>query len=313
MTDLPDAREQRLAELRKEVTRRGFDWHASLLQNVSEMPGEFQSAAVTALAARETIQTIILFPPQIQRGWEYVPRQALLFTATGLIHLLASIWPGEPPQITRLEACGLLYMKVTLILLYGFLEIVAQGPEAPIQVGLEFNTVNWHRLSPPLRRFLQGTLPEGPADNDRCSSAAQQTLNELPLKFLNGIRIYGLLPGEELKGLVFQPGTWKRWLYFFRQPASANTLLLLTSHYLVVIQEELNVKQGWIVSYIPRASITGIQNRPCGPWSELAVQLRQGNQSATYKVMLKNEAAETWREQWLQKGGVWERLPEEQP
>src|SRR5512139_3169665 len=97
--------EKRLAELKREVPRRGFDRHASLLKNTLELPVELQSPAVTALASREAIQTIVMFPQQIQRGWEYVPKQALLFTATGAIHLLASIWPDQEPQITRVDGC----------------------------------------------------------------------------------------------------------------------------------------------------------------------------------------------------------------
>jgi hypothetical protein len=205
-----------------------------------------------------------MFPQQIQRGWEYVPKQALLFTAGGVIHLLASIWPGQEPQITHVGGCNLLYMKIKLILLYGSLEIVARGEHAPVRLSMEFNTVAWYYLSTPLQRFLQMTrvAPDMPADNGPCSSATQQRLTELPLKFLNGVRIYGLLPGEELKELAFQPATWQHWLYFFRPPALANTLLLLTNHYLVMIQEEVDVKQGWLLSYIPRDNIVRMRSQP---------------------------------------------------
>jgi len=43
------------------------------------------------------------------------------------------------------------------------------------------------------------------------------------------VKIYGLLPGEELEELVFQAGTWKRWMYFLQRPISADILLSLTS------------------------------------------------------------------------------------
>jgi hypothetical protein len=306
MSDL----EKRLAELRKEVLKRGFDRHASRLNNISELPIELQSPVVTALAARETIQTIVMFPQQIQRGWEYVPKQALLFTASGVIHLFASIWPDQEPQITRVEGCNLLYMKITLILLYGSLEIVARGENAPVRLSMEFNTVSWTYLSAPLQRFLQLTQVASFVNNSPCSSITQQLLTELPLKFLNGVRIHGLLPGEELKELVFQSATWERWLYFLRRPFSANILLLLTNHYMVVIQEELNVKQGWLISYIPRHNIAGIQSQPCGSWNELSVQLKQGSQAVAYKLTLKNETAESWRTSWIQHGNKWENLPE---
>lgn len=308
-----EEREKRLDELKKEVTRRGFDRHASILQQVSELPTELQSPAVMTLAAQEPIQKIVAFPPQIQRGWHYVPRQALLFTPTEVIYLLASIWPEEEVRITCLPGCGLMYLKITLVLLYGFLEMVAQGQDSPIQLGMEFNTVAWPCLSSPVRKLLQTTLPSQRYNLHGAESTylpmTKQTLEKLPLKFSNGLKIYGLLPGEELEDLVFQPRTWKPWLYFFRRPNSTNALLLLTTNYMVVIEEELQVEQGWLLSYIPRTNITGIQSQACGLWNELSVQLRRGDQSVDYKLMLKNEAAEAWHTIWTQHGGRWEDLP----
>jgi hypothetical protein len=308
-------REKRLAELKKEVTKRGFDRHAAILQHVSELPAELQSPAMMALAESESIQKIISFPPQIQRGWHYVPKQALLFTPTDVIHLAASIWPEEEAQVTSLTGCGLMYLKVTLILLYGFLEIVAQGQDSPLRVGMEFNTVAWPYLSAPLRALLQATQPQVRTNLHRglviCSPMTQQALEKLPLKFSNGLKIYGLLPGEELEELVFQPRTWKQWLYFFQRPVSANALLLLTTNYLVVIEEELQVEQGWILSYIPRNQITEIQSQSRGLWNELSVQLKRGDQAVEYKLMLKNEFAEAWHTLWTQHGGRWQALPEQ--
>jgi len=311
MAEPTDSREKRLAELKKVVTKRGFDHHASLLNNIQELPAELQSPAVTELAAQYAIQTIVVFPQQIQRGWHYVPKQALLFTATGLTHLLASIWPDQEPQITCIEGGDLIYVRVTLLLLYGFLEIVAQGQDFPTRLDMEFNTVAWHRLSPPLRQLLQASRVHQNASVDEASHASNtwKALDQLPVKFSNGVKIYGLLPGEDLEELIFQPEVWKPWLYFFRQPVLANTLLLLTTNYLVVIQEELKVKQGWILSYIPRENITGMQNQPCGQCNELSVPLIRGGQSADYKLLLQSDAVEAWKTRWIQHGGLWKDLP----
>jgi hypothetical protein len=303
----------RLIELKKEVPKRGLERHPSVLKSVADLPIELRSPAVTALAASEAIQSMIAFPSQIHRGWHYVPKQALLFTPIDVIHLLASIWPGEEPQVTHLKGCGLLYMKATLILLYGYLEIVAQGPSSPTQIGVEFNTVAWDCLSPPLRQFLLATKasPSAPTDQATHSPTVQKDFENLPLKFSNGVKIYGLLPGERLEELVFQPGLWKRWRILFRRPILANTLLLLTSNYMVVIQEELEVAQGWIISYIPQECITAIQNRPGTLWNELTIQLKREDQTADYRLQLKNEAARAWRARWTQHGGQWQDLPVE--
>jgi hypothetical protein len=304
-------REKRLAELKREVTKRGFDRHACRLSHFCELPGELRAPSLAALTARETIQDIILFPPQIQRGWHYVPKQALLFTATGIIHLLASIWPDQEPQVTCLNGCGLMYLRATLLLLYGYLEIVAQGQECPIRLGMEFNTVAWYAISAPLQQFLNGskTAFPLPADQVAFSPNVRQAFQELPFKFFNGVQLYGLLPGEELEELIFQENTCKRWLYFFQHPITANTLLMLTTNYMVVIQEDLNMHQGWIVSYLPRESILGIQSQLRGSWNELSVQLKRGAQLANYKILLASESTEAWRSQWAAHGGQWQDLP----
>jgi hypothetical protein len=305
--------EKRLTQLTKEVPTRGLERHPLILKNITDLADELKSPAVTALAASQTIQTIIAFPPQIQRGWHYVPKQALLFTPTNAIHIMASIWPDQEPRVTTLKGSGLMYIEVTLVLLYGSLEILAQGLTVPTRLGVEFNTVAWEQLSRPLRQLLQATRAAtgAPKNEPAYSPAVQQALEALPLKFSNGAKIYGLLPGEELEDLTFQPGNWKRWLFLFRRPISANTLLLLTSNYVVVIREELEVSWGWIIAYIPRNGVVGMQNQPHGEWNEITVQLVRGDQKAEYKILLKNEAAQAWRARWIQHGGQWTDLPAE--
>jgi hypothetical protein len=313
MTKARDDLEKRLTQLKREVPTRGFERHPSLLKNISDLPAELQSFDVTALTSSKDLQTIIAFPPQIHRGWHYVPKQALMFTPTDVIHLLASIWPEQEPQITVLNGRGLMYTQVTLVLLYGFLEIVAQGNGSPTQLGVEFNTVAWERLSRPLRQLLQATKanPIAPTEKTTYSPSVQQALEKLPLKFSNGVKIFGLLLGEELEEVIFQPGTLKHWLFFVRQPIFANTLLLLTSNYMVVIQKDAVVRQGWIISYLARDSIAGIQNQPRSLGNEITVQLKREMQIAEYKLLLKSEAAQTWRERWIQHGGLWQDIPNE--
>jgi hypothetical protein len=306
------AQERRLAELKKEVTKRGADRHAFQLSNVCELPAELQSPSVDRLVDREIIQNIIVFPPQIQRGWHYVPRQALLFTTAGVFHLLASIWPEQEPQITTLNGCSLLYLKATLMLLYGHLAILAQGQDSLIRLGMEFNTVSWHAISIPLRRFLglSKTKFEIPTDQIAYSSNARRAFEELPFKFFNGVQLYGLLPGEELEELVFQESTWKRWFYFLRKPKTANTLLMLTTNYMVAIQEDTKVRQGWLITYIPRNGISSIQNRVQDGilWNELSVQLERQGQTVNWRLLLAMQSAEAWHTLWIAHGGQWQDI-----
>ena len=296
-----DDLEKRLTQLKREVPTRGFERYPSVLKNITELPPELQSPSVKNLATTESLQTIIAFPAQIHRGWHYVAKQALLFTPTAVIHVLASIWPDQEPQLLFIRGCDLMYVNVTLVLLYGLLEIVANGHGSLLRLSVEFNTVAWERLSVPLRQLLQSTKNTSVlTEKISPPRSVQQALEKLPLKFLNGVKIFGLLGGEELEDIVFQYGTWKRWLLLIRKPFLANTLLLLTSNYVVVIQEDPKVGQGWVISYLPRDCIAGIQNQPLSLNNLLNFQLKREEQTSQYKLLLSREAALAWCERWVQ-------------
>lgn len=299
-------RDRRLAELKAEVTKRGFDRYPSLLDDIAGLPADLRSPALESLAAGECIQTIISFPAQIQRGWHYVPKQALLFTGRGVIHLLASIWPGQEPQLTPMVGCDLFYVKVSLLLLYGLMEIVARSKDSPVHLGLEFNTVAWSYLARPVHRLLQTAISTAAVNRADPASAAVRASGELPLKFANGVRIYGLLPGQSMESLIFQPRVETRWRYLLRRTLIPNTLILFTNDFLVIIQEETRVEQGWILTYIPLECIREIQNRPDPRWSEISLQLQRENQRAEYRLVLKNEATQTLQAQWIRRGGRWQ-------
>jgi hypothetical protein len=307
MNKSTDERERRLAQLRREVTRRGFERHASVLKDVSELPVEFQTSAALELAECESIQRIILFPPQL-RGRDYVPKQALLFAQSGILHLMSSIWPDQTPQATYVHACDLMYTEITLILLYGFIDILALGQGSLTRLGLEFNTVAWCLLTKPIHKLLQtGMSPSRSwSDESQYLPTMQRAVDGLPVKFANGTKIYGLLPGEQLEELVFQPGTSKPWLHFFRRPLTPNTVLLLTSHYVVLIREDLKISQGWIFTYIPRECIVEMKTQPCDLYSSLIINLKRGDQTAEYKLFLASEAVDAWHARWIQHGGHWE-------
>jgi hypothetical protein len=314
MNKSPQAVQKRLAQLVKEMPTLGMKQYPSTLKSISDLPGELQSPSITALLSDQTIQTIIAFPAQIQNMRYYVPRQALLFNNTGVVHVIASIWPDQEPQVTLIKGSSILYMRVRLLLLYGFLEVVAQESDSPVRIEVEFNTVAWEILSQPLHRLLQTCLPTAIAHADLKANAlaAQKAMDALSFKFNNGMRIYGFLPGEVLEELVFQPGVNRIreiWPFEFRKPVTADTVVSMTSNFVVALQEELGKWYGWILTYIPRNRIIGMQNRPGALCDELAVQLGQPGNSVEYKIPLGRDAIKDWRGRWIQQGGQWQNLP----
>jgi hypothetical protein len=109
-----------------------------------------------------------------------------------------------------------------------------------------------------------------------------------------------------MESLVFQPRVQKRWLYFLRRSLLPNTLMLLTTDFLVVIQEEMQVEQGWILTYIPRECICEIQNRLYTQCSEITLQLQREKQRAEYRLLLSNKAVQVLQREWIRCGGRWQ-------
>jgi hypothetical protein len=306
--------QKRLAQLVKEMPTLGMKQYPCTLKSISDLPGELQSPFITSLLTDQTIQTIIVIPPQIQNMRYYVPRQALLFTNTGVVHVIASIWPDQEPQGTLIKGSSILYMKVRLLLLYGLLEVEAQESDSPVRIGVEFNTVAWEMLSQPLHRLLQTSQPNASAHADirENAPAAQKAMDALSFKFNNGMRIYAFLPGEGLEELVFQPGVnkiWELWPFQFRKPITADTVVSLTSNFVVTLQEELGKWYGWILTFFPRNKIIGMQSRPEGLYDELVVQLGQPENCTEYRIPLGRDAIETWMARWVQQGVRWQNLP----
>jgi hypothetical protein len=171
--------------------------------------------------------------------------------------------------------------------------------------------VAWDKLAAPLRQLVEasrgGQIP--PANPQPMSAEVRSRREGLPLKFRNGIHIHGLLEGEELEELAFQPGVRERLLFLFHRAVLANTLVLLTSQFVVVIQEELKVAQGWVVSYIPRDNITEITCQPKAEWNELVFQLNRGGQAAKYSLRLDDTVTQEWKSIWEKRGGRWMDLP----
>jgi hypothetical protein len=322
----------RIKQLRDEVQKRGAERYSSTYHDINALPPELKSSKINQLVNNDEIKVIIYFPAQIQRGWQYVPKQALIFTKDKVVHLLASIWPEAEPQITSINNGDLLFIEITLILLYGLIKIEAINQENISIIEVEFNTVDWSRLSGPMYAMLHSKY----IDSKLMEKEEQQrnivlTQNELRIKGIkleaspepffprrgagywiqkrikitNGIRLYGLLPNETLNGVIFQPEYWEARFFFFRKQLIANTMVLRTTNYLIIMKEELNVGQGWIIAYIPWKNIKNINQRQKGIWQEIEIMIEHNEKSDGYKLLISNEVAKEWRNDWVRFGVEW--------
>ena len=284
-------------------------------KTLDDLPASLRQLAEPALGPKESINSIFVAPAQwfAGRSWfggRYVPDQALLFTPGGVLHVQAPVPRGQEARVTYLRGDDLLYAQLSLLLLYGRLELAGQVSGALARVVVEFNTVSDFLLRPPLREFLRATWGQTETEklNKKVTARVMDELERLPsLKFKNGLRIHGLQPAECLLGFVFQPGLWTPWWRFFWRQVSATTLLALTDRQLIILEEERNGQRtayGWIVTFCPRVCLAGLEYKPGEQWHELHVRLAREGVATKRQVILAPETALAWQELWRRYSAV---------
>jgi hypothetical protein len=300
----------------------GLASHPYAVQSPGDLPVTLRQLAEQGLEPGEPIQSIFVVPAQIfLHGWfraRYAPEQALVFTSQGVLHVQDAVTPGQPASVTYLRASDLLYVRLSLLLLHGHLELIGQAGDILTRIVVEFNTVGERLLQPGLRHLVRLALNQTTAltaDPDQ-SEIALHRLAWLPMKFSKGLYYHGLQPGERLLGFIFQPDIWtRRWRFLLHQ-VSANTLLALTDHQLIILEEEKKGKHanyGWIFTFCPLAGVAGIELKPGEVWPELQIHLGRGGKTVECRVMLEQKQARAWRELWTQYGGKWEERREPVP
>ena len=291
----------------------GLASHPYRVSGLARLPDSLRPLVDQVAGSSDAIATIVVVPAQLfTKGWarwRYEPEQALVFTRSGVWQLQAAFGAHQSGQVSFLAGAGLLYVEIRLILLYGRIEIV--GTDASNQMVkrqvIEFNTVGWHLFQQPIIDLLRlAWAPLVPAyPNVVLTKAGTIGLEELPLKYRNGLMLYALPQGERLLGLIFQPGVWTRHWHFFRRQIVPNALLALTDHELIVVADEhtqrgISHSYGWIITHFPQASITGFGVSAHDLYCDLQVNTARGAAGETYHILLGQGQAEAWQVLWNQ-------------
>ena len=293
--------------MKKLPVSRGLETHPYPVSDLTGLPASLQQAAQQALGPTEQPLSTFAVPAQsFLKNWfsqRHVPPQALLFTAQGVLHLQEATSPDQPAQTTFWRAADLLYIQLRLLLLYGRLELAGQTDGVLTKVVVEFNTVGTWLLLPGLRHLLRLTWAQAETEAPAAGLArvALPEFQKLPLKFKNGLQLYGLQPGEYLLGVIFQPGIWQHYRPFFHHQVSANTLLALTDHELIIVEEDRTGEQspyGWILTFCPLASISRIETVRAETRPALQLRLARDGVVVDRQVTLEPETALAWQNLW---------------
>ncbi len=283
--------------------------------SAGSLPQSLYEAARPVLPPKQAVRGALLLPGEYYARkrvqWEWTPERALIFLDEGVVHV-AGAAPGAPAHGALIDAGALLYLRSSLLLLYGLLEFRADCGGAGSQMRVEYNTVIWESLKGPLARFVAaaGPRPE-PAAEAEINLHNAAIIKSLPFKFANGVRYYTLGPGERLHAAIFQPAIWERHGLVPRQ-VTPNTLLALTDRKLVLIEESRSsfwqrrrsdMEYGWIFTYIPSGRVVDMSVTTGVRWSELKMRLEWGAASDERAFLLEPAVAAGWRQAWQEAGG----------
>lgn len=279
-------------------------------QTLDELPAGLADQAQSSLPADHAVRGVLAVPGEYRVRekvhWVWAPERALIFMDGAALYVSAAT-EDTPPQAVLFDAQALLYLRSSLILLYGLLEFKADCGAAG-DVRLEYNTVIWEALRRPLTRFVADACPRTLVA-DTATAAAQSTpiIKSLPFKFANGVRYYALDAGEVLQAAVFQPALWQRRGILPRE-ISPNTVFALTDRKVVLIEEMRSLgwmkrrsesEYGWIFTYIPRDRVVDVTVAQDARWAELRISLAWGGAKDERTFLLEPAIAARWREAWF--------------
>jgi hypothetical protein len=281
---------------------KGWDAHPHKVNAVTELSEVLCQQARQYLPAGEQVDLIFVVPRSYRANFGYSPRfqpeQALLFTESGVLSIQEEDLDGELPAAVFVKPGELVSMTVSLILLYGKLEIIGAGADGQrLEIVVEYNTVRHYLLQPALQRFLalsaERTAPVGL--DPICEQQARQNIAQMHLKYRNGLAIYALGPGEHLRGVAFQPAIFEKILLGLRRKVALPTLVALTDRHLILLGEERGKDQteyGWVITYCPLAVVQGFDSIPWKQYQRFRILLQKDQVEAQHAVILADAAAQ---------------------
>jgi hypothetical protein len=282
--------------------------HLFRARNLDELPGSLQRLAEPSLKAGDPPQTILFTPRQVvprhygsAKGEQSLPGQALIFTAQGLLHLQEDASPEQAGSATYLAGNSLLYTHLSLVLLYGRLELFGIGQEGPARMVVVFNTVSHFMLQPALERLLRLSWGEAyPESAEETASRFVCGYDQATIKYQNGLENYLLKFDRRLLGCVVQPPIAGRLFGILPRRVAPPVLLALTEHQLAWIEEGITnaTRYAYYITYCPRRCVEGFEYERKPAWQEMLVHLRRDGLTAQRRTRLEDPAVQDWQAFW---------------
>jgi hypothetical protein len=281
--------------------------HPYLLDSIDQLPALLRPLAAQHLPQGQTVVNIFVIPPDaFRRGyrWQPVPLRALIFTSQGILQVTAA-QRGGAGRVVWVAVEDMLKVKLSLILLYGRLEIWSvRGGEKPA-IDVEYNAVGHSLLEPSLHELLRHTWKNDPTKKVIGKpDASFDQLSGLSYSFYNGLVHEALQQGEAVLGYLYQPEIEEPWLHIFNKKLYKKVFpkiaVALTDKQLIFLREDLQprIHHEWIFTFIPLHRIASITQAEYKTWQKISIRLRSEPAQTPIELMLNAAQAQKFTSFW---------------
>jgi hypothetical protein len=250
-----------------------------LLNEINQLPAGLLELAKQYLPDNQPVKGIFVIPPDsIPRGSRrrILSLEALIFTHQGILHLAGPDRTGRGGSGIWLAGEDILMIKLSLILLYGKLEIWGARQEQILKIEAEYNTVAHRLLDPFLRNLIRSTWQSNqPGEANYHQNETFDELKTISYSFYNGLVNEAIQPGEMILGYIHQAELRKQWMKIFYRKVFPQTVITRTDQQIILLQEDLKFRthHEWIFTFIPLYRISRIDREEFQDMMKITIHL----------------------------------------
>lgn len=274
------------------------------LPGLNDIPDPLSDLTRQYLPAGETVEGVFVIPPKMQAHgfrWRLDPLQALVFTQKGVLHVFEAEKGEKEGGGTWILAEDILKVRLSLILLYGKLEIWGTGSNQVSTIAVEYNTVSHHFLAPLLKALLRKTWVEKPTSNTSFQpDSTFSSFVNTSFSFYNGLKGEAIQPGESVLGHVYQPELREPVLKVFQRKVFPQTVLAVTNHQLILLQQDLKSKthHEWIFTFVPGYRISQFSTEGKRDWQKIIFHLAPEFADQNIEILLEAQNSQKFLTIW---------------
>ncbi|MEA4910018.1 MAG: hypothetical protein GYA17_08655 [Chloroflexi bacterium] len=285
---------------------RGIQSHPYTLDSLNELPRPLLGLATRHLPPGQQVEEVLVVPPETYpRSYRRRPSplQALVFTGQGMLHVAAGDEQDGPGSGQWIPVDQVFKVRLSLILLYGKLEVWGEHNGKVNKFEVEYNTVAHLLLARGLRAFLRKTWePNPPAGVGVAEPDSFQHFGSVAFGFYNGLREEALHDGQKLLGYVYQPEIRRPWLKFFHKKVAPRLVAALSDQQAILLSEDLAYKahHEWIFTFCPLHRLLRLEEEPMQEWRQVSICLQPDLPEERVRMVMEAEQAAAFRRTWVQ-------------